>query len=293
MFEQKVVKKDDLLLWTESFGNIANPVIILIMGNGAQAIFWPQKFCEQLASEGYFVIRYDHRDTGLSSYFDFQQEPYTLYDMAKDVIYILDDYGIHQAHIFGVSVGAAISTILASHFSERIRTLTLGMTSPDFQVAIDAFLDKNNDSKLSSPQREVIEAARLLVKKTCSISERIDVFKKYAHVTSGSQIVTEELHQLALQSIQRTKDETKGNNHFLALQASYQIYKDSLNKIRAPTLIIHGDSDPIFSIDHAKVLNKMIQGSDLLIIPGLGHGLRNSIFYTPIINGIMGNIINS
>src|SRR6187401_121002 len=93
-FEQKVIKANGLYFWTENFGRPKDPALILIMGSGGQGLLWPQKFCEELANKGYYVIRYDNRDTGLSSAIDYQKTPYTLVDMAKDVTLILDGYGI-------------------------------------------------------------------------------------------------------------------------------------------------------------------------------------------------------
>ena len=113
-FEQKVVQTNGLEFWTESFGKKENPALLLIMGSGSQGIQWPQKFCEQLANKGYFVIRYDHRDVGLSSTIDYQKTPYTLLDMGKDAISILDSYGIKKAHIVGFSMGGPIALLIGS-----------------------------------------------------------------------------------------------------------------------------------------------------------------------------------
>lgn len=291
-FEQRVVFNENLILWTESFGDKSNPAIVLIMGNGGQGIFWPQIFCEALAKKRYFVIRYDHRDTGLSCSFDYSKTPYTLLDMAKDVIFILDEYKIRKAHVVGASMGGAIATILGAHYPERIRTLTLGMTSPDLQVSVDAFMGKEYESNLSKPKQTVLDSAKDMVNKPSSLHEKINVFKKCAAVYSGGAVPIDEefCHQLALQSIQRTLNEASAYNHFLALQASYDIHRESLRTVKSPTLIIHGDSDPVFPVDHAEALNELIYGSKLLIIPGLGHGLTNSYFYSPIIKGIIENI---
>lgn len=291
-FEPRVIYNENLVLWTEAFGDKSLPAIVLIMGNGGQGIFWPQVFCQALAKKGFYVIRYDHRDTGLSCSFDFNQSPYTLLDMAKDVLFILDSYKINKAHVVGASMGGAIATILGAHFPDRIKTLTLGMTSPDLQVSVAAFMGKEYKSNLSKPKQSVLDAAQGMVNKPESLQEKITVFKKCTEVYSGGVVPIDEefCHQLALQSIQRTLNETSAYNHFLALQASYDIHKKSLEGVKLPTMIIHGDSDPVFPIDHAKALNKIISGSKILVIQGLGHGLTNSCFYSPIIKGIIENI---
>lgn len=105
-----------LELWAESFGDIKQPPLILIMGAGGQEILWPTEFCQTLAGQGYFVVRYDHRETGFSSSINFDANPYTLLDMATDVVHILDHYQLAYAHIVGVSMGGAIAMILGAHY---------------------------------------------------------------------------------------------------------------------------------------------------------------------------------
>src|SRR3990167_10332674 len=102
------IDANGLELWAESFGNSENSPIILIMGAGGQDILWPTEFCQALAGQGYFVIRYDHRDTGFSSSIDFDAHPYTLLEMAADVVHILDHYQLQHAHMVGVSMGGAV-----------------------------------------------------------------------------------------------------------------------------------------------------------------------------------------
>ena len=89
MFE-KIVKNCSIYLHIENFGNSNNPAVILISGAGASARFWTDEFCNKLVGSGYFVIRFDHRDQGLSSAVDYEKYPYTVMDIAADVISILD-----------------------------------------------------------------------------------------------------------------------------------------------------------------------------------------------------------
>src|SRR5215475_6723087 len=110
-------------LWTERFGDPADPAVLLIMGTSAQAIGWPDELVEILAAGGRQVIRFDHRDTGQSDCVDFAAAPYTIGDMARDALAVLDGHQVTSAHIVGASLGGRIAQLLAVHFPGRVRTL--------------------------------------------------------------------------------------------------------------------------------------------------------------------------
>src|SRR5882762_1421243 len=120
------VRANGIHLEYETFGDAAHPALLLIMGLGGQMILWPEDFCRRLAAAGYYVIRYDNRDVGLSSKIEHAgrprlvraairsllripvEAPYTLDDMAKDALGLLDALGVKAAHIAGVSMGGMI-----------------------------------------------------------------------------------------------------------------------------------------------------------------------------------------
>ena len=121
----KIVSSNDLKLWTENFFNeSSHSVCILISGAGAPALFWTDVFCEKLVNAGYSVIRFDHRDQGLSDVVDWKTNPYTIEDIAKDVINILDAYDINKAHVVGHSMGGIIAQWLAYAYPQRILSYT-------------------------------------------------------------------------------------------------------------------------------------------------------------------------
>lgn len=136
-------------LWYETFGEKDNPPLLLVMGGLCQGILWPTGFCEQLAAEGFYVIRYDHRDTGLSPCFDYQKEPYDLLDMAKDAICLLDGLGIERAHVCGLSMGGPIAELMAT--KGRVLSLTLIATSCDLRPSSLAY-DKEFPDDITLPR---------------------------------------------------------------------------------------------------------------------------------------------
>lgn len=286
-FRQRVVLHNDKELWTESFGDPKNPALILIMGSGGQGIFWPQLFCEQLADQSLFIIRYDHRDTGLSFSVNFDEEPYNLLDMAKDITHIMDAYQIQTATLLGASMGGVIASMLAGYFPERVNKLALLMTTPDLRASFDAYQGLPARSKLSKPADHILQVAKEMIAPPQTWEEKIALFFKCTYLNNGKTTVDEEwLREIALQNFVRQKNPQGPNNHYRACMISYDLHEEALSKIKAPTLILHGDSDPIFPIDHAYALQKAIPQSNLVILDGFGHGLTNAIYFEQIIDNL-------
>src|SRR5262249_18339274 len=143
-------------IWCEDFGNSREPALLLVMGAGGQALLWPDEFCAALAAAGRYVIRYDNRDTGQSTCFDFAQSPYTLSDMARDAVGVLDAFGIERAQVAGASMGGMIVQTLAIEHAPRLRTLTSIMSSPSGASIMKGML--GGGAVLPGPAPKVLEA---------------------------------------------------------------------------------------------------------------------------------------
>jgi pimeloyl-ACP methyl ester carboxylesterase len=288
--KETLVYARNLELWTESFGNSEDSPIILIMGAGGQGILWPEEFCRALAVEGYFVIRYDHRDTGLSSSINFDTNPYTLLDMATDVSHILDHYKLEDAHIVGVSMGGAIAMLLGAHFAKRVRSLTLLATSIDFRPAFDAMQGIPSQHALPIPAPHIIEAAKKFqAMSTLTLEEKIQLFIETAKLNSGSIPVDETLcREMAILNFERMKNPESPNNHYRAMMASHDFHKNAPNKIKAPTHVVHGDEDPIFPLEHGRATHAAIANSTFCVIPGLGHNFSCKELLSPMVVNIVG-----
>jgi pimeloyl-ACP methyl ester carboxylesterase len=289
-----MIQVNGINIWTETFGDKKNPALVLFSGAGGQGIKWPTFFCETLANEGYFVIRFDNRDTGLSSSINFDAAPYTLLDMANDVIGILDHYQLQTAHIAGSSMGGAIAMLLGAHYPDRVSSLNLLITTIDFRPGCDLFQGLQNTYSLPAPSMKVIEA----IKKSVStpprnLEEKIQQYIDGMKLHCGSFDPDEELmRELTMLSLERMQyPETQ--NHFRAMVASYDIHAAAPEKITAPTHIVHGDEDLIFPLEHGKAIQAAIAGSTLSIIPGLGHNLANRKLLPIIIENILMNIKNT
>lgn len=287
--KETITYANGLEFWTESFGDSEDSPIILIMGSGGQGILWPAEFCRALAGQGYFVVRYDHRDTGLSSSIDFDANPYTLLDMATDVVHILDHYKLQDAHIVGMSMGGAVAMILGAHYPEYVRSLTLLATSIDFRPAFDAMQGIASNHSLPAPSPSVIEAAKKFhAMSSLTLEEKIQFFIATAKLNSGSILVDEELcRELAILNFERMKNPESPNNHYRAIMASYDFHTAAPRKITAPTHVVHGDEDPVFPLEHGKATHAAIAKSTFCVIPGLGHNFTCRELLSPMVTNIV------
>ena len=147
----------DITIAYDTFGDAADPPVLLIMGLGGQLLSWQEEFCQQLADRNLFVVRFDNRDVGLSTHLhdlplpdlaaihsgDFSTVPYTLSDMAGDTARLIEALGVDSAHLVGASMGGMIGQVLAIEHPDRVRSLTSIMSTtgdPDVgQATAEAF----------------------------------------------------------------------------------------------------------------------------------------------------------
>jgi len=287
--KETMIYSKGIEFWAESFGNSENPPIILIMGAGMQGILWPTEFCKILAGRGFFVIRYDHRDTGFSSSIDYDASPYNLLDMASDVVQIQNHYHLQNAHIVGFSMGGVVAMILAAHYPERVRSLTLIATSIDYRPAFDAMQGNASNHSLPIPLPRAIAAIKKFqAMSSLSLDGKIQVYIDTAKSNSGSLPVDEALcREIAILNFERMKNSESPRNHYRAIMASHDIHAAAPSKITAHTHIVHGDEDPIFPLEHGMATHAAISKSTISIVPGLGHHLSNKDMMSAIVNNII------
>jgi pimeloyl-ACP methyl ester carboxylesterase len=271
---QKVVRAGDLDLWTESFGQSSDPAVLLVMGAWNQGIAWPEEFCIEIARQGYFVIRYDNRDTGQSSSVDFESEPYDLDAMTRDAIAILDGYRIAKAHVVGLSMGGFIAQLLGLDYPDRVLTLTLMMTSPDQAVSVAAVSGQDTSHYTLPPPspRLLAQFARMRQQPPKSADEALESGIESWRVANGEGVPFDDAwtRQLLERTAARTKNRASANNHTFAMAAS-PARTERLKEIAVPTLVIHGQHDPLLPLDHGNALAKAIPTAKLVVIPDMGH----------------------
>ncbi len=263
----------------ETFGKKSSQALLLIAGLGAQLIYWQKEFCIKLAEKGYFVIRYDNRDTGLSTKIesltaselmgkigDFfigkkSSVPYGFNEMANDGIGLLDALDIDKAHIVGKSMGGYIAQTLCINYPDRILSLT-------------SIFSHTGNLKVFQPTQEVLEV--MLTPAPDDREGFIDHLVKLFTVTYGTgKSFDKEFHRnLVGKSFDRCSDRKGVMRHYLAILSQKDRTKD-LENINAPVLIIHGDEDPLVPLAGGKATADAIPNSKLKIIKGMGHVMPN------------------
>ncbi len=275
--KEKLVKINGVELCYDSFGKPTDPAMLLIMGLGAQMIRWQEVFCEQIASLGYWVIRYDNRDVGKSTKFEeagipnvitLLQEaqqgvavsaPYKVVDMAKDAVGLLDVLNIEVAHVVGVSMGGMIAQLVAIHFPKRVRTLTSIMSS-------------TGNPDLPPPKPEALMLLQQIPPDTRA--EFIEYTVQRQQILSGPHYPIDEaaVRELGGRAFDRSFYPQGTMRQLAAILASGS-RTEALKNVQVPTLIIHGNADPLVPVEAGKDTAASIPGAKLVIIEGMGHDI--------------------
>jgi pimeloyl-ACP methyl ester carboxylesterase len=266
---ERIVRVNGIEIWCEDFGRPGDPALLLVMGATAQGILWPDELCRSLATGGRHVIRYDNRDTGQSTCFDFAKQPYTLADMARDAVGLLDAFEISRAHVVGASMGGMIGQTLAIDHPERVRTLTSIMSSPAAPGIGE--MTGGAASELPGPAPRVLEAIAAQ-KPNPTREERIEAAVRLWRALSGSgePFNEAEVREREALVLSRAKNPDAALNHGLAVGMSPD-RREALRKVKIPTLVIHGTDDPILPLPHGQATADAIPGARLLVIEGMGH----------------------
>ncbi len=279
------IKANGIEIEYDCFGNHEAEAVLLISGLGTQMIRWSETFCQILANQGYRVIRFDNRDAGLSTHFDNASMPdlaaiadavsrgetpnvtYTLFDMAKDAVGLLDALKIRKAHVVGRSMGGMIAQLLASEHAGRVLSLVSMMSStgnrelPQASPAVMAAMTSPAPNPLKDQQGYL------------------------AHCVAFSQVIAgrgypfdESAHRdQALAEVKRAYNPTGFWRHIAAIATTGDL-RLRLANITAPTLVLHGADDPLVPPVAGKDTAANIKGAELLIIDGMGHDFPPSLF---------------
>jgi pimeloyl-ACP methyl ester carboxylesterase len=260
---ERMIAVNGVELCTESFGDPADPQILLVMGTGASMLWWEEGFCRMLAGGGRFVVRYDHRDTGRSVTYEPGRPGYSGADLVADAAGVLDAHEIPAAHVVGLSAGGALAQLLALDFPERVVSLVLISTS----------LAVSTDRKVPPPSAEFASFAAVVEVDWSDSESVIEYLVDYSRLLAGGRRPFDEaaLRALARRDVERARDFAAAQNHDLLRDEERS--RAPLSSISAPTLVIHGTADPMFPIGHGEALAEEIPGARLLRLEGAGHGV--------------------
>jgi pimeloyl-ACP methyl ester carboxylesterase len=266
---ERLIETAGVELCAESFGDPADPPVLLIMGIGASMLWWEEGFCRMLAEGRRFVIRYDHRDTGRSTTYEPGRPGYTGADLVADAAGVLDAYGIPAAHLVGVSAGGGLAQLVALESPERVLSLVLISTSPATSV----------DRELPPPTEEFVRFVRTAVVDWADAGSVIEYLVEYQRVLAGERSFDEAAaRELVRREVERARDFAARRNHD-SLPGGEQP-RTPLSSIAVPTLVIHGSADPMFPLDHGRGLAEEIPGARLLVLESAGHGVERADWQT-------------
>jgi pimeloyl-ACP methyl ester carboxylesterase len=272
----------------ETTGDRADPAMLLVMGLGAQLIYWPDGFCRALADRGFFVIRYDNRDVGLSSRLDSAgvpdlgalmqgkgDSPYHLSDMAADGIGLLDALGLEAAHVVGASMGGMIAQHMALEHPARVLSLCSIMSTPTGRMDADA----------PTPEANAV----LLRPAPAGRDEAIDASLEAAKVIGSPGFPVDEaaVRDRAARSFDRGFYPVGPMRQFAAILATGD-WSARLKALDVATLVIHGDADPLIRPSWGRKTAEAIPGARFLAIPGMGHDLPEGAWPT-LVGAIVAN----
>ncbi|MER9261378.1 alpha/beta hydrolase [Mesorhizobium sp. M0619] len=250
---------------SQTFGDPGDPTVLLIMGAMASMLWGPEALCKKLAGEGRFVIRYDNRDTGLSTKYTPGEPPYTFDDMADDAVRVLDSCGIGKAHVIGMSMGGMIAQRLVLKHPLRVISLTVISSSP---VGIDT-------SQLPGTTEAYMEHSADGARVDWSNRDQVIDFvvKDAREIASTAHPFDEKAMRAFIeQDYDRSGGFLSATNHFM-LKGGEDL-KGRLREIKVPLLVIHGTSDPIFPVEHGAALADAVAGGRLVRVEGGGHELH-------------------
>ena len=262
----------------DTFGDPADPPLVLVMGLGAQMITWEDGFCALLAARGFFVVRYDNRDVGLSTYFDDAPAPdiaalaagdlttasYDLSDLADDAVGLFDALGIARAHVVGASMGGMIVQQLAIDHPDRLLSLTSIMSTTG-----DRAVGRPEPFALAILTRPPVEGRESAIRDSIS-----------AYRALGSPGYPDDdafLLAKATAHYDRARNPAGTLRHAAAVVASGD-RTAKLRELRLPSMVIHGDADALINVSGGKATAEAIPGAELLIIPGMGHNLPRPVW---------------
>ena len=275
--ERLVDVGDDFTLCHETFGDPADPPLLLVMGLGMQMIAWNEDFCAGLAAEGFHVVRFDNRDTGRSTSGHgappglmqlatrrFGSHQYALEDMANDAAGLLRELDLAPAHVVGASLGGMVGQTLAARHPESVRTLT-------------SIMSTTGNRFRGQPALAVYR--HLLAEAPTEREAFIDhVAKIFAVIGSpGFPTDPEEVRARAARSFDRGLNRAGTGRQMAAVLKSGDRTRD-LRRITAPTLVIHGSADRLVAPSGGRATAAAIPGAELMVIEGMGHDLPRALW---------------
>lgn len=267
------VQSNGVELEYDTFGDAGDPPLVLVMGLGAQLIDWPLEFCEALVRQRFHVIRFDNRDAGLSTSLDDlgtpdlpalfagsrDGVPYLLSDLSDDAVGLLDALRIDSAHFVGASMGGMIVQQIAIDHPDRVRSLcSIMSTTGDPSVG------------QASPEAMSMLGRPPAADRAEAIANGVAASRVIG--SPGFAVTDEELARRSAAKYDRSYRPIGALRQLAATIASPP-RTEGLRGVTVPTVVIHGEEDPLINVSGGRAVAEAVPGADLVVIPGMGHDL--------------------
>ncbi|WJG10211.1 alpha/beta hydrolase [Aliiglaciecola sp. LCG003] len=280
--QEQIAEINGISICYETFGEPHQPALLLIMGLATQMIHWDDNFCQLLAEQGFRVIRFDNRDIGKSSHLKGAQAPsltsvlanqwfgkklkapYTLDTMAEDAIALMDHLKIEKFHVVGVSMGGMIAQCIA-------------IKQPNRTMSLTSIMSTTGNQSLPKPKKSV------MLKVMQPPPKEHDAYIKYAlglwKLLHGQRFpfYQERMTKLLERAKERSFYPAGVWRQTCAILASEDRTK-ALQKLHLPTLVMHGDADPLVPVECGKATAEAINNAHLRVFPGMGHTLPEELW---------------
>jgi pimeloyl-ACP methyl ester carboxylesterase len=261
----------------ETFGEPGDPPIVLIMGLATQMIAWNDAYCQSLAERGFYVLRFDNRDIGHSTHFDFRApsvrqlvsrrfgpEQYDLGDMAEDTYRLIRELELDPAHVVGASMGGMVAQTLAARHPEAVRSLV-------------SIMSTTGSRRVGNPAPQVYRS--FLAPRPSDPEALVEMAANFFALI-GSPPPNQDLDRIRAMtrlSVERNHDRWAGARQLGAILKSGNRTRE-LRRITAPTLVIHGNRDRLINVSGGRATARAIPGAKLVVIDGMGHDLPKAFW---------------
>ncbi|MFF8408036.1 alpha/beta fold hydrolase [Streptomyces omiyaensis] len=272
-------------LWAEERGDADRPPLLLVMGAQASGLAWPDGLVELLAAR-HRVIRYDHRDTGRSTW-AFDENPYPLSRLAEDAVAVLDAFGVERAHVVGMSLGGLLTQLLVADHPDRLLGATVIGTA-----ALSATPYVRPDGvrvpveELPGPAQHLLEFWSLPEEdrdREAELDHRVEHWRALAG--DGLPFDADWFRAQERAIVAHTGHHRPGTAHARA-DASGLLRTDELAATAVPVLVISAPAEPVAPPPHAEHLAQVVRGARLAEIPGMGHALPPAV-HAPLAQAVL------
>ncbi|MBO7173487.1 MAG: alpha/beta fold hydrolase [Burkholderiaceae bacterium] len=276
-------EKRSIHIHYEIFGDESGIPLLLVMGLGMPLKAWPKLFIQSLVREGFRVIVFDNRDSGKSTQISHDVRPmdvveaifkaltrqkvtsaYTLEDMADDALSVLDSLGIARAHVLGISMGGMIGQVLASRHPHRLSSLT-------------SIMSASGNPRTGVGKLRALKGLLTKPENAFDVKSLRDYLKKMFRLIGSEEMGYSDvqIQEIAQYMVDNHYQPQATSRQLLAILASGD-RRSQLKHITVPTLVIHGQDDPLLPIEAGKEVADLIPGARLMVVPRMGHDLPTS-----------------